>query len=251
MHLLFLVFRQKLQGQERFQSGSTLRSSVHLDKSNPASMAGKLDRTCRRGVQGVQINQVYWPRHEDWDQTWDMRLASRIRSQSYRCTSSHLSCTTPHKTQRHEIISGIFQTVDFETLKAFHRVCLRRYRVATNFLFCRVRTDGGLLDLIRPDRSLRQLTVRPTIAVVHQVHRRRFTTALTGMDSRDSPILPALQGIRLIANEPPCLSLPLFTGLRNLQINMETVRLPEGLTWKSLTDLSLRAYRDIALSNGV
>ncbi|KAL5365051.1 hypothetical protein BJX96DRAFT_158459 [Aspergillus floccosus] len=65
------------------------------------------------------------------------------------------------------------------------------------------------------------------------------------MDSRDSSVLLALQDIRLIANEPPYLSLLLFTRLRNLQIDMGTVRLPESLTWKILTDLSLRGAIDI------
>ncbi|KAL6232341.1 hypothetical protein BDW75DRAFT_217905 [Aspergillus navahoensis] len=81
VHLLFLVFRRKVQGQERVQFGFTVRSRVHLDQSNAASIAGRLDQTCRRGVQGVQVDQVQLPRHENWDQTWDMRLASRIGSQ--------------------------------------------------------------------------------------------------------------------------------------------------------------------------
>ncbi|EAU35418.1 predicted protein [Aspergillus terreus NIH2624] len=313
MHLLLLVFRRKVQGQERVQFGFTVRSRVHLDQSNPASIAGRLDRTCRRSVQGVQVDQIQWPRHENWDQTWDMRLASRIGSQrkpamqprwpcirefrshsprtidlcvdinldacpdfscraydfsaknpNYRCTSPRLSCTTPQKTQSSEIS----QVSDFEALKACHRVCRKWCRVATGFLFCRVvrhrensehfsailgrdnlsvlgkvlsigrvdDTGGALLNLIRSDRSPQQLTVRPTIADVHQVRKRLFTTSRTGMGSRNSLSLPDLQEIRLTTNGPPYPPLLLFTELRNLHVDIETIQWPAKVTWKSLTD---------------
>lgn len=106
-------------------------------------------------------------------------------------------------------------------------------------------TGGALLNLICSDRSLQQLTVRPTIAVAHQVRERLFTTSLTGMDSRNSLILPAFQEMRLITNEPPYPPLLLFTELRNLHVDMEAIQWPANLKWKSLTDLSLRGVIDI------
>ncbi|RAH82901.1 hypothetical protein BO86DRAFT_63489 [Aspergillus japonicus CBS 114.51] len=112
------------------------------------------------------------------------------------------------------IISEIFRVAEFEALKACHRVCRTWRRVATGFLFYRVvlhrensehfsaslgrdnlsvlgkvlsigradDTGGDLSNLIRSHRCLQQSTVQPTIAVVHQVRERLFTTSLTGMD---------------------------------------------------------------------
>ncbi|KAL5049498.1 hypothetical protein BDW71DRAFT_195494 [Aspergillus fruticulosus] len=235
MHLLLAVCRQMLRSQEK----------GHLDKRGRKSMAGRLDQTCRRGVQ---VNQLYWPRHED-DQTWDMHLSNGITSQrklvlQSRWLSLHRD-TNPQRTinlcvginfdaysdlsfrRIHVIVSvegglGPLQSSYFGREKpgAF-RAILAQDNPAVFVKILLIRraddTDGDQLKLICSDRSLQKLTVRPTIAVVHQVHKRRFTTGLRGMDSPDSPILPALQEIRLI--------------------DMETTQLPGSqFIWTSLTD---------------
>lgn len=87
-------------------------------------------------------------------------------------------------------------------------------------------TGDDLSNLIRSDQNLQQLTVRPTIAAIHQVREQLFTASLTGMDSRNSPILPALGEIRLIAKEPPYSASLLFTKVPNINVDIEVLPWP-------------------------
>lgn len=179
-----------------------------------------------------------------------------------------------------EIISKIFQIIDFKTLKECHLVCRKWCRIATEFLFRRVVhhrenskyfneiiardnlsvlirvisigravSDDTMVDLRRSilsHQTLRQLVVRPTVGVIRQRHQREFITTLTGMDSQNTPlILPALEEIRLITSEEPYMPTQLFSELRKLHIDMETIRLPDDLAWPSLVDLHLRGIIDI------
>lgn len=169
------------------------------------------------------------------------------------------------------------QTLDLETLKACYRVCRKWCLAATEFLFCAVvrhqgnlerfnailaqanlsvfikvisigrvdNTGRDLLHWIRSDRVLQRLTGRPTIADVRQVGPNQFAAELTRMDSRNSSVLPALQKIRLIANEPPYVPLHLFNGLRCLYVQTLKLQLPDSPTWESLADVVLRGTVDL------
>lgn len=90
VHLLFFVSCRQVQGQVRVQFGSTVRFGVHMNQSNPASIAGRLDRTCRRGVQ---VDQVQWPRQENLDQcgTCVWPAESEVRGNEQRSHAGSVS----------------------------------------------------------------------------------------------------------------------------------------------------------------